>query len=337
MKQGGDTIFSIFLECLDVPHTPNYSDNRFRNMTFKSLFGFSRLLKEYQVDNEALMINDKLEIDRLDTPFMAQGNQKFVIVTSVTSDRITYLTETGPVESTRDNFFRRWNGIVLMAYPDDNSIEPDFAGHRRAAIIDLSKKWILTTSIIIIAIYLFISDRFYADWSDMVLLATNGAGLYVSYLLMLKTLNIKSRSADRACGFIETHGCDHVLSSAMSSFMGIFKWSEVGLAYFSVSMVTLLVFPQYTNYLAFLNLFCLPYSFWSVWYQKTRAKAWCTLCLSVQALLWLSFFCYLGGGHIHDIFPLRPAVFILALSYLTVMLAINRLSPYFSKNNDEKN
>ena len=335
MKNGGDTIFSIFLGTLGVPHTPEYSDDRFRNMTFKSLFGFSRLLKEYGIDNEAYQIADKLEIDRLDTPFMAQGNQKFVIVTSVTPDSVTYLTETGPVVSTRDNFFRRWNGVVLMAYPDENSIEPDYAAHRRATIIDKAKKWILSASAAIIALYLFISNDLYSDWSDVALLATNGAGLYVSYLLMLKTLNIKSRSADRACGFIETHGCDHVLSSAMSSFMGIFKWSEVGLAYFSVSLMTLLVFPEYTNYLAFLNLFCLPYSFWSVWYQKTRAKAWCTLCLSVQALLWLSFFCYLGGGHIRDIFPLRPAVFILGLSYLTALLAINRLSPYFSKKDEE--
>lgn len=333
--KNGDTIFSIFLESLGVPHTPEYSDDRFRNMTFKSLFGFSRLLKEYGIDNEAYQIADKLEIDRLDTPFMAQGNQKFVIVTSVTPDSVTYLTETGPVVSTRDNFFRRWNGVVLMAYPDENSIEPDYAAHRRATIIDKAKEWILIASAAIIALYLFISNGLYADWSDVALLATNGAGLYVSYLLMLKTLNIKSRSADRACGFIETHGCDHVLSSTMSSFMGIFKWSEVGLAYFSVSLMTLLVFPEYTNYLAFLNLFCLPYSFWSVWYQKTKAKAWCTLCLSVQALLWLSFFCYLGGGHIHDIFPLRPAVFILGLSYLTALLAINRLSPYFSKKDEE--
>lgn len=333
--KNGDTIFSLFLESLGVPHTPEYSDDRFRNMTFKSLFGFSRLLKEYGIDNEAYQIADKLEIDRLDTPFMAQGNQKFVIVTSVTPDSVTYLTETGPVVSTRDNFFRRWNGVVLMAYPDENSIEPDYAAHRRAMIIDTAKKWILIASAAIIALYLFISNGLYADWSDVALLATNGTGLYVSYLLMLKTLNIKSRSADRACGFIETHGCDHVLSSAMSSFMGIFKWSEVGLAYFSVSLMTLLVFPEYTNYLAFLNLFCLPYSFWSVWYQKTRAKAWCTLCLSVQALLWLSFFCYLGGGHIRDIFPLRPEVFILGLSYLTALLAINRLSPYFSKKDEE--
>ena len=191
--KNGDTIFSLFLESLGVPHTPEYSDDRFRNMTFKSLFGFSRLLKEYGIDNEAYQIADKLEIDRLDTPFMAQGNQKFVIVTSVTPDSVTYLTETGPVVSTRDNFFRRWNGVVLMAYPDENSIEPDYAAHRRAMIIDAAKKWILIASAAIIALYLFISSGLYADWSDVALLATNGAGLYVSYLLMLKTLNIKSR------------------------------------------------------------------------------------------------------------------------------------------------
>ena len=35
-----------------------------------------------------------------------------------------------------------------------------------------------------------------------------------------------------------------------------------------------------------LNIFTLPYSFWSVWYQKAKAKQWCVLCLIIQALLW---------------------------------------------------
>lgn len=60
--------------------------------------------------------------------------------------------------------------------------------------------------------------------------------------------------------------------------------------YSHVSTV-LLIFPQYINLLALCNLICLPFSFWSVWYHKFRAHAWCTFCLCVQSMLWLLFFC----------------------------------------------
>ena len=73
--------------------------------------------------------------------------------------------------------------------------------------------------------------------------------------------------------------------------------------YSHVSTV-LLIFPQYINLLALCNLICLPFSFWSVWYQNFRAHAWCTLCLCVQSMLWLLFFCYLFGGWLHGLLPL---------------------------------
>lgn len=71
---------------------------------------------------------------------------------------------------------------------------------------------------------------------------------------------------------------------------------------------------------------------WVLWYQKTRAKAWCTLCLSVQAILWLSFACYLAGDWLHGIFPLRMPFFVTGVCYVTVLLALNRLLPKIEGN-----
>ena len=47
------SIFSDFLQALGVQHTGRYSDSRFNGLTFKSLFGLSRLLDEYGVENSA--------------------------------------------------------------------------------------------------------------------------------------------------------------------------------------------------------------------------------------------------------------------------------------------
>ena len=97
------------------------------------------------------------------------------------------------------------------------------------------------------------------------------AGLYLTYLLVQKSLKIKNRVADTVCKALQEGGCDNVLEMKAAKFFGIFSWSEVGFTYFSVSLLTLLMFPQWICYLALCNACCLPFTFWSIWYQKFRA------------------------------------------------------------------
>ena len=74
------TLMSDFLKELGVRHTAAYTDWRFSGMPFKSLFGLSKLLLEYGVDNEALRLAEKSEIGRLPVPFLAGTDGGFVIV-----------------------------------------------------------------------------------------------------------------------------------------------------------------------------------------------------------------------------------------------------------------
>lgn len=158
--------------------------------------------------------------------------------------------------------------------------------------------------------------------------------IYICFLLVQKTLKIHSHTADRMCGVIEAGGCDSVLETKASSFFGIFNWSEVGLSYFSVSLFVLLLFPQYISYLAVINFCCLPFSFWSVWYQKFRVKAWCTLCLCVQALLWLLFVVYLVGGWYSDMLPITSKFYALVAAYAVALLSLNRLFSFINRYTD---
>ena len=61
--------------------------------------------------------------------------------------------------------------------------------------------------------------------------------------------------------------------------------------------------------------------------------------MSVQATLWLLFFCYLGGGWFRGVFPLRIEFFVLGVTYVTVLMALNRIMPMLdhsiSNDNDE--
>ena len=96
--------------------------------------------------------------------------------------------------------------------------------------------------------------------------------------------------------------------------------------------MTLLMFPQYIGFLALINACCCPFSIWSVWYQKYRAKAWCTLCLITQACLWLSLGCYAFGGWFGSSFPLDIHIIVIGSAYVAALLLINALSPYLERN-----
>lgn len=330
------TIFTDFLKALGVPHTYGYSAARFAAMPFQSLFGMKKLLGEYGVDSDGYQLPEGADMLGLTPPYIAKSPGGLVIVTGYSPDRtrVEYLSQ-GVAESIDADEFRRvMPGTVFMAFPGKDSREPDYSLHRRDLFFKTAKRLGLLMCITLIFLYLFISSGIYSHWSTVALTVLNICGLYFSTLLMQKSLKIHNPAADRVCKVLQEGGCDSVLETKASTFFGIFSWSEVGFTYFSVSLLCLLIYPQYTGYLALCNLCCLPFSFWSVWYQKTRAKAWCTLCLSVQTTLWLLFFCYLGGGWLRHMFPIRIEFVILVLTYGAVLLGLNRLSPLL--NNTEK-
>lgn len=318
------TLFSRFLSALGVPHTNWYSDEAFRGMTFQSLYGLSHLLTEYGVKNTGVKFEDKACITRLATPFLAQTTPGiFVIVTKI--DPATHMVEYDSrgehLKVDEESFLKAWNGVALLAFPDDKSCEPDYATHHVTEIVQFLSGYALYLTAFAAFMYFFVTRQVYAHVSTVLLALFNCIGLYFSYMLVQKSLNIHTAASDHVCSVLEKGGCDTIVRLKVSKLFGVFSWSEIGFAYFSISLAALLMFPRFWPALALCNIFCLPYTCWSIWYQKFRARHWCTLCVGVQTTLWLLFFCYLGGGLLRQAWPLRIEFFVLADIYiLTVLL-----------------
>lgn len=322
------TIFSRFLSELGVPHTDAYSDEEFRGMTFKSLYGLSHLLKIYNIRNMGVRFQDKSKISTLETPFLAQTRSGvFVIVTrlDLKSGKLEYDSLGDRLTISLENFMDAWNGIALLAFPDGRSREPDYESHRLTEMVAASSKYALATAALVVVAYFFITRQLYANISTVLIAIFDCIGLYFSFLLLQKSLNIHTAASDRVCGVLEQGGCDSIMRTKASKLFGVFAWSEIGFGYFGVSLATLLMFPHIWPDLALCNLLCLPYTAWSIWYQKFSARHWCTLCVGVQTTLWLLFFCYLGGGWLAQSLPLRANFFILAAVYVFTVLFLNML------------
>lgn len=320
-------LFNDLLKELGVPHTQCFSRQSFESMTFKSWFGLAELLRSYGVESRGFSVGSLASMAAAPMPFLAATKDGSIIVTSIKDGKITYLTQGVAETMPADELNGAFAGQVLLFEKQHGAAEPGYGEHRRADFFAKAKKICLSAGAVFLFLYLFISNGIYRHASTILLTLFDIVGLYLTYMLMQKSLKINNPHADAVCRVLDEGGCDSILEMKASSFFGIFKWSEVGFAYFSVSLLCLLVFPQWTGYLALCNVCALPFTFWSIWYQKFRAKKWCTLCVSVQATLWLLFFCFWGGGFLREMFPLRIEFFVLGATYITVLLAINRLSP----------
>lgn len=324
------TLFSDFLSLLNVPHTSRYSDARFRAYPSKHTFiALQDLLAEYGVLSTLENDNSK-DLSKLSVPFVAETSDGFMIVTSVRPDSISAMVRGGgTVDMTHSEFCTKWSGKALTASPMANASEPDYRHHRAKCLTDKLMSWGMVLMLIGLTVYFIIINGTYTSWSRIVALLLTGAGTYVSYLLVLKESHVVSSAADALCGVIEKEGCSHVLASDGSALFGTIPWCEIGITYFSVTFAALLIFPsQLMPYLAVISVCCLPYTIWSVSYQKFKAKAWCTMCLTVQTIFWLLFATYLIGGDFRGLLPIRWAdVILLLCAYAITLISVHFLVP----------
>lgn len=326
------SIFTNFVSALGVKHTAKYSDNQFANMDFKSLFGLSQLLDAYGIPNAGWKVPVNGSLVKIKTPFIAQYENQFDIIESINDTNVQFISQGKQSSMPLKDYESKFTGVVLTAQPDSKSKEPDYIRHR---ILDFAAgmlNWIIIAAFVAIIAYLYITRVFYHNAAATVLIAVNLIGLAITAMLMLKSVNVHLKVADNVCGILQEGGCDKILALDASKFFGLFGWAEVGFGYFIVSTAALLLFPNYIHYLALANLCCLPFTFWSIWYQKFRAKHWCTLCVITQTLLWSQFVCYLCGGFERDFNLCCWQPWILVACYVFTVLILNKTAQLLNGN-----
>lgn len=322
---------------LGVPHTEHYTADALRNMSFRSLYGLCKLLESYGIATEAYRMDpsDRDDLIRITPPFIAQCSDGLTLITDIDPNSVTVASNSDDQKMSIDKFLSKWSGTVLLAFPSPTSKEPEYSKHARLSALMKAKKWVTAICYLFILAYLVVTDRFAHSTWDIFLLCIDGVGLWMSYMLVQKSLKIHSATADHVCGVLQAGGCDHIIESKASTFMGLFRWSDVGLAYFSVSLLALILFPESIAGLALCNICCLPFTVWSIWYQHWRAHHWCTLCVCVQASLWLLFAGYLFAGAITFTVAALMQASVIAAAYIAVMLTVNAIVNLILRHTNE--
>ena len=288
MKRWQNT-FIAFLDLLKVKYTKNFTNQYFNEHPHKyNLFGLSKMLSEYSVENTVIRtINKEKSLIEFETPFIAHFRGDFAIVQKIENE-VSFLWKGNNHVLPFSSFIKSWTGIVLLAKSSEKSIEPNYEKHKAIERQNFIKKVLLFSACSLIIFLSFLSDFFYIDIGGVMLLLINLAGIFICWLLLLKQMHIKNQYADKICSLFTQSNCNNVLEGSRAIYLwASISWSEIGLGYFCTNIFILIFFPALITYVALINIIALPYTFWSIWYQHSKAKQWCILCLIVQALLWI--------------------------------------------------
>ena len=129
----GKNIFVNYLGLLGVKHTESLSHQYFNEHPYQyNLYGLSKMLSDYGVENAATRILDKAnDITEIQTPFIAQFSSDFVAVRNVEPDKVSFLWKGAKHDLSIAKFIESWTGIIMLAESSKKSIEPNYKKHKR--------------------------------------------------------------------------------------------------------------------------------------------------------------------------------------------------------------
>jgi uncharacterized membrane protein/thiol-disulfide isomerase/thioredoxin len=231
-------------------------------------------------------------------------------------------------------FCSSWSGIILLIEPTGSAIEPDYKNNRKKEIRLNFQIGVLIIMICTILVFMYVTNFLYNNINFTLEIIINFIGIFTTILLLYRQLNVSNNFANKICSILKQGDCKNILESKASKIFGI-SWSEIGFSYFISNIFILLFMPQLFPFLVVINICILPYTLWSVWYQKKVTKQWCPLCLIVLALLWCIFI-------VNSIFnPIRLPVItmnhiiLLACIYFIPLFSINLFVNILNKGNVE--
>ena len=326
------TTLELILKELKVKYTHLYAEKLHNEHPHKdNLYGISKMLADYGVESAIIDIADKdFKLLKYNSILNFRGHN--VLFREWNEQEIKVFWDNREIKIPLEDFNQFWDGKAIFPYKSAKSTEPDYGENLKNQIYNDGRKYLLYFIAAIALMAGFFANKIFMHPGLMVLLAVNTVGIYISFLLMQKQMNIHNDYADKICAVLSKGGCKGILESSAAKLFGLIGWSEVGSSYFISNVSVVIFLPRLLPYLAILNICAIPYSFWSVWYQKFKAKQWCVLCLIVQILLWTVFLTNLLFSHISVPTFKVMDMFWAGLIYLLPFLVISLLSPLLIKN-----
>lgn len=292
------------LRLLGIKFTSGYLKQKLEHHpNFPSLLSLSDLLEHYKVKTTAAEFENKEELLNYNAPHIAltafaKNSNAFNIVHKIEAEKVYFQNPT-PLKKVMEiplgEHLSKWAGIALFFEKSKHSSEPNYLQNQLFSFLERSK-WAILLAMLLTCLTLFaFSIPSFTNFNYFVgsaVLKLIGVG--ISGLMIYYTFNYDNPYVKGVCTLSEKTDCNYILNSKAAKVFDFLSWSEVGFLYFSVSLILTLLAEathqiEFHNLTKILTFLCLPYTFYSIYYQLIIAKKICILCMSVQAILWLEF------------------------------------------------
>lgn len=287
---------------------------------YPSLIAVQDTLEELGIVSYACQ-GTKEELKNENRPFLAHFNTG--------GGHVLFFKDVTTAEKKVKDFDKYWSGNIMFAEPAEKYGSPE---HSKLYKQERLNRFFAAAAIILFACALLGLSIAAGSAPAIILIVSNFAGLYFSWLIAQKEFGISNTITDKICSMAKHSRCESVLFSKGAKLFNWLTWGDVGIVYFVSSLLYLLISQltnQPINLYYLLSLAGLLFPIYSLYYQWRVIKQWCMLCIAVLVVLFInggvSLF-YLEGFAWGDTLTYSSATFILLLLFsLTVWQAVKGL------------
>lgn len=248
--------------------------------SYPSLHAITGVLDHFNIENIAAEVPVSLEtLQQLPTTFIAQiKTDKGDDLATISRNKSQYsiISELKNDTTTETEFLKIFTGIIVAVEKDENEVKKQ--ENSLPSILLLS-------SLALLIGFTLINKNI--GIANILFIALSILGIIASYSILKQELGESTIIGNAFCsGNNEKKDCDAVLSSKGAEIIKNHKLSDLSILYFSGLLLTSFLTTNF-NTLYIISFLGLPITLYSIYYQNSVVKSWCTLCLSIVGILWL--------------------------------------------------
>ncbi len=317
-----EELINLVLLKMGVRHTSTYVKSLVKTQPYGgSLYAISYILGKFNIKASGVRIINKDSSLQDICPFICCPKKQWMYVYKIDDDTVFYYSEASPEHPANmplSTFISMWDGTALIIEKTKYSEEPNYHKHaaeERGHKLRFIAIAVALSALIIAGITLSPIRHSFILYSQ---LALNFIGVYICAMLLQTQLDIPNKTATKICGMIKDSHCGEITKSDNHKIFGLISLGEIGYGYFVTNILCLLIIPDSVVWLAIISICAIPFTLWSIWYQKFKARQWCALCLITLAILWAQALTFLFNGTIHLPTQLLPGIIVAALYTLVI-------------------
>jgi thiol-disulfide isomerase/thioredoxin/uncharacterized membrane protein len=265
---------------LKLPVSKSYLKIRLESHPdYPSILAIQDTLSELGIKSMAYE-SDKHNLKKKVGPFLLHFNKY--------DGEILFFADIESAESKVKDFDKYWSGVAMIVegiiLTKNKENDQEFKSENRNNIFAIA-------IVLCIIFLLFGSEVLKKSLPGILLLITNIAGLYLSWLIVQKELGFQNIISDKICSIAKQSRCEAVLFSKSAKLFSWLTWGDIGIVYFTTSLFYIVQIDEGATYFQFyylLSLIGLMFPLYSLYYQGKIVKQWCMLCIGVLLILSLN-------------------------------------------------